>query len=253
MSSLTDQLTASREHVLRHATPEQLRACTIHIMDAVIALLPADEMPYIHYQRAHEHALGALLKLTEYNAEEAVIGEKNFVMTPRKILRRIHDHALDHLNQIEQWVQWQARGIAPMPADGWAGSAVTMPEDHMTIGREEIAAWLWRINLVAQWVVARASQLTDDQLDWQPPQADAWTLRTVIHHLAKAELFYALSFEYLLPDAPTERYTTAHAYLLAGLARAQARGYLFYWGMDERQHTLESIVQSVLDTEHAVG
>jgi len=28
------------------------------------------------------------------------------------------DHALDHLNQIGQWLAWQRHGIAPTPTDG---------------------------------------------------------------------------------------------------------------------------------------
>ncbi len=39
----------------------------------------------------------------------APAGVGRYTYTPRKILRRVLDHALDHLNQIDQWLAWQPR------------------------------------------------------------------------------------------------------------------------------------------------
>src|SRR4029079_9517806 len=40
-----------------------------------------------------------------------------YTYTPRKSLRRVLDHALDHLNQIDQWPTWQRHAVAPTPTD----------------------------------------------------------------------------------------------------------------------------------------
>jgi hypothetical protein len=46
----------------------------------------------------------------------------------RHVLRRVLDHALDHQNQIDQWLAWQHAGVVPVPTDSWAPVVVTLPE-----------------------------------------------------------------------------------------------------------------------------
>ena len=36
---------------------------------------------------------------------------ETYTYTPRKPLRRVLDHALDHLEQIEQWQRWRCHGV----------------------------------------------------------------------------------------------------------------------------------------------
>ena len=43
----------------------------------------------------------------------APAGVGRYTYTPRKTLRRVLDHALDHLNQIDQWLAWQPRRRRP--------------------------------------------------------------------------------------------------------------------------------------------
>src|SRR3989442_10307922 len=57
----------------------------------------------------------------------------SYTYTPRKPLRRVLDHALDHLNQIDQWQRWRREGVVPIPTDGWAPSTVTLPEDRLPL------------------------------------------------------------------------------------------------------------------------
>src|SRR5262249_57139013 len=58
---------------------------------------------------------------------------ESYTYTPRKPLRRVLDHALDHLNQIDQWQQWRRDGVVPTPTDGWVSSTVTVPEDRLPL------------------------------------------------------------------------------------------------------------------------
>src|SRR2546427_9599735 len=55
-------------------------------------------------------------------------------------------HALDHLNQIDQWQQWRRDGVVPTPTDGWVPSTVTVPEDRLPLTAADLDAWLWRID-----------------------------------------------------------------------------------------------------------
>jgi len=118
------------------------------------------------------------------------------------------DHALDHLNQIDQWQRWRSDGVVPVPTDGWASSTVTLPEDRLPLTAADLNAWLWRIDQAMRLLTQRAAGLSDDDLDWQPPDG-GWPLRRVLHHVARSEVLYAASFDEALPDDPIARYAEA--------------------------------------------
>ena len=119
------------------------------------------------------------------------------------------DHALDHLNQIEQWLAWRRDGLVPTPTDGWVGSSVTLPGDLLPLSSSDLDAWLWRIDQAALLVRQRAGTLTAAELDWQPPDG-GWPLRRVLHHLARCERLYGASIDEALPgDDPACRYEEA--------------------------------------------
>ena len=48
-----------------------------------------------------------------------LVAADGYTYSPRKALRRVLDHALDHLNQIDQWLTWRRDGLVPTPTDGW--------------------------------------------------------------------------------------------------------------------------------------
>jgi len=136
-------------------------------------------------------------------------GVSRYTYTPRKMLRRVLDHALDHLNQIDQWLAWQRHGLVPTPTDGWVPSTVTLPDDTLPLAPAALDAWLWRIDQAARLVVQRAAGLNEIELDWQPPDG-GWPLRRVLHHLARSERLYAAALDEALPDAgPARRYEEA--------------------------------------------
>jgi hypothetical protein len=133
---------------------------------------------------------------------------ESYTYTPRKPLRRVLDHALDHMNQIDQWQRWRRDGVVPRPTDGWAPSTVTLPEDRLPLTAPDLDAWLWRIDQAMRLLIQRAAALDRDELDWQPP-GDGWPLRRVLHHVARSEVLYAASFEEALPEDPVARYAEA--------------------------------------------
>ncbi len=130
-----------------------------------------------------------------------------YPMTPRKILRRVLDHTLDHHNQLQQWLDWQDRGVAPTPTDGWAPSGVTFSEDHVSVGEDELSAWLWRIDRAVGLLIHDAAHLSPAQLDWQPPDG-GWTLDRVLHHVARW-YGYAVWLDEALTEEPPRRYDQA--------------------------------------------
>jgi hypothetical protein len=143
----------------------------------------------------------------------------SYTYTPRKPLRRVLDHALDHLNQIDQWERWRRDGVVPTPTDGWAPSTVTLPEDRLPLTPADLEAWLWRIDQAIRLLTQRAAALDAEALDWLPPDG-GWPLRRVLHHVARSELLYAASFDEALPEDPVGRYTDADARFCERLATA---------------------------------
>ena len=101
----------------------------------------------------------------------APAGAGRYTYTPRKVLRRVLDHALDHLNQIDQWLAWRRDGLVPTPTDGWVPSTVTLPDDRLPLAPADLDAWLWRIDQAARLLAQRAAGLTPKSSTGRRPTA----------------------------------------------------------------------------------
>jgi len=249
LSAREAALRASRDRVLGAARDREtlLAQATGVRMIAAWTLGPAPRDPVRHLEAAHARARVHLVRLTEHEAAREVVsvmtnelfdrltadppqplrrsaGIHQYSYTPRKILRRVLDHFLDHLNQIDQWLAWRSDGVVPTPTDGWVPSTVTLPDDRLPLTRSDLDAWLWRIDQAARLLVQRAAGLRAAELDWPPPDR-GWPLRRVFHHVARSELLYSASLDEALPgDDPGERYVEACRRLGEAVQAADARG-----------------------------
>ena len=208
------QIAQSRAHVLNQARAGAVDSAMLRsVADAeaalALALHPMPEDVVEHTRAAYAYVHPYLERLLKHDPAQEVSVDATHRYTPRKVLRRVLDHALDHLNQIEQWLLWQQQGIVPHPTDGWADSATTLEEDQLPLTEADLKTWLWRIDLVVELVATRASQLSRQQLDWVPPDG-GWSLRRMLHHLASAEMFYAVWLDEALPEETVARYEEAN-------------------------------------------
>lgn len=103
--------------------------------------------------------------------------------TPHKAVRRVADHLLDHLAELEARVA----GLETEP-DEWHGSMVTTPADLALFTREDLDEARSRLRRLAQLWDVRLRALSDEQLD--AATGDAWTLRQVAFHVSESA-FYA--------------------------------------------------------------
>lgn len=231
--ALLAQLTCSHTRLLEIAHTGALEPAKVYQLankeaNLLRQLHPMPLDPSEHVIAAHAYARPYLERLYQHDPTHLIVADEEHSYTPRKILRRILDHALDHLNQIDQWLSWQKHGIAPAPTDGWATSGETLPEDLCAISSAELQAWLWRIDLTIDLVANRATQLSPAQLDWIPPDG-GWTLRQMLHHLASAETYYAIWLDEALPDEPVMRYSEANRRFVQQLRQV--------FTMSEEEHT----------------
>lgn len=273
----TPALDASRDRVLTTAAdgPIVLAHATAARAVAAWTLAPAPRDPVRHLEAAHAQARRHLARLTVHDPAREVpavmtdelfsrltdarpapltapAGVGRYTYTPRKALRRVLDHALDHLNQIDQWLAWQRHGVVPTPTDGWVPSTVTLPDDRLPLAPADLDAWLWRIDQAARLVAQRAAELSEVELDWLPPDR-GWPLRRVLHHLARSERLYAAALDEALPDDdPSRRYEAACRRLDDGVRAAGERGKdesIVYAGLYGVLQTPEEVVGLVLAIE----
>src|SRR6266446_1823885 len=208
-------LDASRDRVLKTGTDGGIVLAHATAVRAVAAwtLAPAPRDPARHVEAAHAQARRHLARLTVHDPAREVpavmtdelfsrltdpqpapltrpAGVGRYTYTPRKILRRVLDHALDHLNQIDQWLAWRRDGVVPTPTDGWVGSTETLPDDRLPLLSPDLDAWLWRIDQASRLLRQRAVGLSAEELDWLPPDG-GWPLRRVLNHVAQSEVLYS--------------------------------------------------------------
>ena len=270
-------LDSSRDRVLATAADGGIVLAHATAARAVAAwtLAPAPRDPARHVEVAHAQARAHLARLTLHDPAREVLsvmtdelfsrltdarpapltapaGVGRYTYTPRKTLRRVLDHALDHLNQIEQWLAWQRHGVVPTPTDGWVPSTVTLPDDRLPLAQPDLDAWLWRVDQAAGLVARRAAALSEAELDWLPPDG-GWPLRRVLHHLARSERLYAASLDEALPgDDPARRYLEASRRLADEVRAAVARGAdaaIVYPGLYGVLQTPDEVVGLVLTIE----
>jgi len=269
-------LEGSKAQVLK--TAEQGDAVLVQAtavrMAAAWTLVPAPADPVQHLAVAHEQLQPHLRRLTDHDPASEVRAvmtnelytrltdarpaplaaprqARSYTYTPRKVLRRLLDHTLDHLNQIDQWLTWRADGIVPTPTDGWASSVETLPGDVLPLSRPDLAAWHWRIDQAARLFHQRAAGLERGMLDWMPPDG-GWPLRRVFHHLARCERLYGAALDEALPATdPAARYQEACRQLEAATRGVGPAGdaSIAYPGLYGALHTPDQIVGDVVTME----
>lgn len=99
------------------------------------------------------------------------------VWTPTKALRRVGDHLLDHLAEVEAMLA----GLPPI-ADTWHGRTVTLEADRARFTEVDLDEANSRLRRLGQLWQARLISLDEATLD--AGRGDAWTIRQIASHLA---------------------------------------------------------------------
>jgi hypothetical protein len=97
--------------------------------------------------------------------------------TPVKALRRINDHLIDHLHEVEALLA----GADPVP-DEWQGRFVTLGSDLARVTEADLAEAGQRLRRLARAYVLRYE--TAGPQEWDKPRDPAWTLREIAEHVS---------------------------------------------------------------------
>jgi hypothetical protein len=111
-----------------------------------------------------------------------ITGDGN-VWTPHKALRRITDHLIDHLGEIE----CRLAGVASLP-DRWHGRTVTVDSDWARFTEADLDEATSRLGRLAAYYANRIGGLDGATLD---APRDGWTLRQVVHHVSNITYYAA--------------------------------------------------------------
>ncbi|MFI9550439.1 hypothetical protein [Nonomuraea endophytica] len=105
------------------------------------------------------------------------------VYTPHKAIRRVADHMIDHLAEVEA----RLAGLPTIP-DHWHASAITTEQDMAPFTKDDLDEAVSRLNRLAQIWTVRLGSLTEHRLDNSP--GEGWSIRRIVLHLA-GSTYYA--------------------------------------------------------------
>lgn len=109
--------------------------------------------------------------------------------TPHKAARRIADHLVDHLHEVEALLA----GAEPVP-DEWHGRMVTLPADLAPFSGDDVDEARSRLGRLARCYLLRYAAA--GPAAWDMPRGEAWTLREIAEHVAGVS-YYAEQVGYL--------------------------------------------------------
>jgi hypothetical protein len=97
--------------------------------------------------------------------------------TPAKALRRVTDHLIDHLQQVEALLA----GVPSIP-DAWHGRFATLDADWARFTEADYDEACSRLRRLGRWYVLRYE--TAGAAAWDEPRGGDWTLREIAEHVA---------------------------------------------------------------------
>lgn len=103
--------------------------------------------------------------------------------TPLKALRRVTDHLIDHLAEIE----CRLNGVPTVP-DQWHGRRLTLDSDWARFTEADLDEATSRLTRLSAWYAARLSSIDAETLDHRP-DTDTWTIREVVHHVSNVTYY----------------------------------------------------------------
>ena len=141
-----------------------------------------DANPGVAVEAAVADSLRLVATWIGWDGSPRISKDGDRVYTPPKAVRRIADHLIDHLAEVEALLA----GVPTQP-DAWHASAVTTQADlapFTELDRDEAGQRLPRL---ARTFALRLAAAGPDE--WDRPRGDSWTLRQIAEHLTEVRWY----------------------------------------------------------------
>ncbi|HKE68661.1 MAG TPA: hypothetical protein VKB55_05375, partial [Nocardioidaceae bacterium] len=99
-----------------------------------------------------------------------------------KVIRRMGDHIIDHLAEVEALLAGQ-----PTQVDEWGASAITTDADRTDFTEADLVEAGQRLRRLARTFELRYAAV--GPAEWDGPRGDNWTLREIAMHLAESRWY----------------------------------------------------------------
>lgn len=128
-----------------------------------------------------EHVLDLAATWTHWDGEPVHVDGRTY--TPHKAVRRVADHLVDHLAEMEARLAGR-----PTEPDHWHASATTTPADLAPFTPDDLDEARSRLTRLARIWADRLDALTPRQLDDSP--GEGWSFRELARHVEES-VYYA--------------------------------------------------------------
>jgi hypothetical protein len=153
--------------------------------------------PGVAVEDAVRRSLELVATWLHWDGAPRVSAEGDRIYTPHKAIRRIADHLVDHLAEVEAMLA----GVETEP-DAWHGSLLTLDSDWARFteaDRDEAGQRLLRLARTFSLRLAASGPAS-----WDEPHPHHWTLREIAEHLTGV-LWYAEQVGDLSPARRTDQ------------------------------------------------
>jgi DNA-binding transcriptional MerR regulator len=131
---------------------------------------------------AVDHCLALAGTWTAWDGTPRRTADGERIYTPHKVIRRVGDHIVDHLAEVEALLAGR-----PTRPDEWGASAVTTEADRATFTPTDLAEAEQRLRRLADAFALRLAAAGPSQ--WDLPRGENWTLREIATHLANVRWY----------------------------------------------------------------
>jgi hypothetical protein len=132
--------------------------------------------PGAQVEDAVEHCLEVAATWLRWDGRPAVSEDGDRVYTPHKAVRRIADHLVDHLAEVEALLA----GV-PTEPDRWHASLVTVDADWARFTELDLDEARQRLRRLGRTFALRLAAA--GPAEWDVPRGENWTLRAIADHL----------------------------------------------------------------------
>jgi hypothetical protein len=132
--------------------------------------------PGAQVEAAVEHCLEVAATWLAWDGLPRVSDDGERIYTPAKAVRRIADHLIDHLAQVEALLA----GVPTIP-DGWHASLLTFDSDWARFTEADLVEAQQRLRRLGRTFSLRLAAAGPGA--WDAPRGEDWSLREIADHL----------------------------------------------------------------------